>query len=65
MSNIERFLHCKKCWQERPGDIAMKDYARLAVGLTPDNTIQVWCERHNEQVGPEFNIVPDPCAACA
>lgn len=43
---ISMFLHCKKCFQEKPGDISMRDFARLEIGWTPVG-IQVWCLRHD------------------
>ncbi len=49
---IQMYLHCRRCVQElaerceRTGEPqSPRDYARLAVGWTPDG-LQVWCNRH-------------------
>lgn len=55
MSNdnqIQAFLHCGLCVEEVKAEMAQyvhvspRDYARLAVGWTPDG-LQVWCNRHD------------------
>jgi hypothetical protein len=45
-NGITAFMHCQRCVEEMPGDTSPSDWARLAVGLQADGTIQVWCERH-------------------
>ena len=42
---IERYMHCIKCLNEKPDDISPQEYAYLSIGWT-EKGIQVWCERH-------------------
>lgn len=63
MKKIEKFLHCKKCWENKPPHLSMRDYARLSVGMTQEGTLQVWCERHDMEVG-NIAVVPDPRLSC-
>jgi hypothetical protein len=49
-NKIKSYLHCMPCIREKPADIAMSDWARLNVGQTK-NGLQVWCVRHNCNVG--------------
>lgn len=50
-NQIQNFFHCRRCVQEAMRKkIAPANYARLAIGLTTDRRIQVWCERHSEHV---------------
>ncbi len=49
-NKIETYMHCMLCIQEKPAGIAMRDWARLNVGAT-ENGLQVWCVRHNCNVG--------------
>ena len=45
-NQIEIFIHCRKCMDEKPTDISPKDYQQIQVGFT-ELGIQVWCNRHN------------------
>jgi len=49
-SGMVSFLHCKRCCDDRPYKICMRDYASVEVGLTPEGWIKVWCKRHEEEV---------------
>lgn len=46
-------LHCSACTKEIPKDESPQSYARLSVRLAagPEPKIQVWCVRHNVNVG--------------
>lgn len=59
-SKIKRFIHCKKCVEEKTDDTqSYMEYSKLSVGYTDDG-IQVWCERHNENVTHfDFNEMLD------
>lgn len=46
---IVEFFHCKKCQQEKPDDIAPRDWAKFDVGWTVKG-LQVWCARHEVNV---------------
>jgi len=45
-NEILQYLHCTRCFKEKPGNTSMKEYARYEVGWTPDG-LQVWCIRHD------------------
>ena len=45
-NQISSYVHCGLCLEERPADIAPKDWAQLDVGYTRWG-IQVWCKRHD------------------
>ena len=45
-NQIELFLHCKKCIQEKPKDISPSDYQSIEVGWTKLG-LQAWCTRHD------------------
>ncbi len=49
-NDIQRFLHCAKCGDERPDDVSPCDYQQIEVGWT-EKGLQVWCRRH------EMNII--------
>jgi hypothetical protein len=49
-NEIVGFLHCRRCFNERPENIPPCDWQQLEVGWTPIG-LQVWCRRH------ECNIV--------
>ena len=41
-------LTCRKCVEEaRQLGKSAKQYGKLGVGLTPEGTIEVWCNRHD------------------
>lgn len=42
-NRIMAYLHCRKCGQQHLR-------SKLAIGLTLDGCIQVWCDRCNMQV---------------
>ncbi len=47
---IIQYLHCKKCFAEKPKGVSPRDWADTEVGFT-ELGIQLWCKRH------EINIV--------
>jgi len=56
---IKAFFHCRRCIEEMPkGIISARDYSRLSVGLRVDDTIQVWCDRHDVEVFHSEFVVP-------
>jgi hypothetical protein len=48
-NEIQAFLHCGLCLEERPPDQSPRDYAQMEVGMTPWG-FQVWCKRHEVNV---------------
>jgi hypothetical protein len=56
-SNIVTFLHCAQCGDERPDGQSPREWARLEFGLTADRRLQVWCIRHDREVGT-FRLAP-------
>jgi hypothetical protein len=54
---IVQFFHCAQCGDERPDGQSPRDWARLALGLTADRRLQVWCVRHDREVGM-FRLAP-------
>ena len=44
-NEIEAFLHCNKCVEEKPDTISMREYSAYEVGWTPVG-LQMWCKRH-------------------
>ena len=47
--HIGSYVHCRKCFEMKPGNISMKDFARLEVGWT-ELGIQVRCARHGRNL---------------
>lgn len=45
-NEIEHFMHCRRCLEEKPPDISPQNFARLDIGFTPLG-LQVWCLRHD------------------
>ena len=48
---VEFWMHCGKCLDERPDGISPKDYARQQVGITASGDAVIWCNRHDIEVG--------------
>lgn len=48
-NEIQLFLHCRKCLEEKPEYISPSDYSDLEVGWTQCG-IQVWCKRHDVNI---------------
>jgi len=46
---IERYFHCKECFEEKPADISARDWIRNEVGWTIKG-LQVWCVRHEKNI---------------
>lgn len=47
--SIGAYMHCSKCFPDRPDGIAPRDWAKLSVGWT-ELGFQVWCNRCNVNV---------------
>lgn len=50
-NGIEMYLHCARCLRELPAGVSPMEYARTQTGFTKDGALQVWCNRHNVNVG--------------
>ena len=48
-SDINQYMHCKKCLDELPSEVSPKEWSRMAVGRT-DYGLQVWCNRHDSNI---------------
>ena len=48
-NEIVRFIHCKKCLDEKPPGMSPREYAQVEVGFTAPG-VQVWCKRHEVNV---------------
>lgn len=66
MSQIQMYVHCGRCLDGlRPGE---RYRPSIEVGFTDLDEIQVWCKRHDMEIGtfpldPEF-VKPHVCAEC-
>jgi hypothetical protein len=47
---IRTFFHCRKCLLEKPADVSPAEWSRTQTGYTADGSIQVWCNRHDEEI---------------
>ena len=56
-SEITTFLHCVQCGDERPDGQSLREWARFEFRLTADGRLQVWCLRHEREVGT-FRVAP-------
>jgi hypothetical protein len=61
---ITTYFHCGKCLEELPDGVSPKEYARTQVGLTDDGQIQIWCNRHNCNVGVLDHIPTELAGQC-
>lgn len=48
---IEAFIQCAKCLNEKPAGVSPRQFARVQIGIRNDGKLQVWCNRH------ECNVV--------
>jgi len=48
-NEIEMYLHCGLCLDEKPEDISPMEYQRIQVGWTVQG-LQVWCTRHEANI---------------
>lgn len=46
---INAYMHCSKCLEERPADQSPQEWADLSVGFTREG-VQVFCNRHQLNV---------------
>lgn len=44
--SISSYIHCGKCLNELPKDVAPREWAQHEIGFTKKG-IQVWCRRHS------------------
>lgn len=49
-SNIEGFIHCKKCINEMPKNQSPQKYKRYDIGFMKNGDIQVWCLRCEKEI---------------
>lgn len=50
MNRFKMFFHCRRCVEEMPSGQSPETWARISVGLTNDNSILVWCVRHDKRI---------------
>ena len=56
--DISMYVHCKKCIAEsKVKEVSPSSYSHLAVGFTKEGSLQVWCEKHHEEVATFRNKV--------
>ena len=48
-NEIELFIHCGKCIEEKPSYLTPRDYSMVEVGKTSIG-LKVWCIRHEENI---------------
>jgi hypothetical protein len=48
---ISAYIQCDACLREAPVTVPLREYAQLEFGVTADGHLQVWCRRHNCNVG--------------
>ena len=46
LDRIETFLHCKKCYEEKPDGVSMQEFCSIEVAKTATSFL-VWCKRHD------------------
>lgn len=46
---IHRQIHCRRCFGQRPANVAPRDWAKLTIGFT-QHGVQVWCGRCDSNV---------------
>lgn len=44
-NEIEAYMHCGLCLQEKPDDMSPREFSDSEVGMTPQG-LQIWCKRH-------------------
>jgi hypothetical protein len=47
--NIEMFLHCKQCLEEKPSGISPMEWSKVQAGWTKIG-LQIWCNRHEVNI---------------
>jgi hypothetical protein len=60
------YLHCKRCYEEKPSDLSMREWARLDVGYE-NGHVFVRCVRHDLPVSTfkgQPHLPSCGCAAC-
>ena len=48
-NDIDMYMNCPRCLDERPRDVTPAAWARLNVGVTKEG-MQIWCVRHDINV---------------
>ena len=48
-NEITQYMHCQLCLEEKPADIAPREWARTQAGFTKLG-MQVWCVRHDVNI---------------
>ena len=62
-SRIKMFFNCRQCVEELPPGQSPETWARINVGFTADQSIQVWCIRHDKEI-VEVPVVPPTTMRC-
>lgn len=47
VTGFVRFMLCTRCIADKPDGTLLAEHARLAVGITAEGKLRVWCHRHN------------------
>lgn len=48
---IQQFIHCTQCIKDKPEGVSPAEWARYEVGVTEEGHLQVWCPRHEVNIG--------------
>jgi hypothetical protein len=48
---IASFIHCSLCIKEKPETVSPREWTNNEVGILLNGDIQVWCIRHEKNVG--------------
>lgn len=49
-TGIYAYMHCVMCLNDMPSHLTPQIYAKLAVGVSPEGDLIVWCLRHDTPV---------------
>ena len=49
MNEIQVYIHCRRCMEEKPSLMSPKEFSKISIGKTPDG-LQIWCDRHDEEI---------------
>jgi hypothetical protein len=49
-TGIATYIHCKKCYRDKPSNESMDEYALNHTGVNLQGDLIVWCRRHEELV---------------
>jgi hypothetical protein len=49
-TGIATYIHCKRCYKDKPLNVSMDEYASNNTGVNLEGDLIVWCRRHHEPV---------------